>query len=316
MDFTNTPFALYITLFILLFIGAAMELFNPSFVPPPMKEMLVNTTIFVLGLFMAYYVLIFFLSILRTPNREGFQDTTQDVEKIIDSWKKMIEENKLEEICKIYMDIYQKIFKVEKGIPPESFTDEQAREKTRKIFQDVIPSGILSCATVDKLKEVKDIDTLFTISQGLPDNFLVQAYDTAVGCRTLLKKNYEEIQKSLNRSVEDIKMKDDEGFVDASVGICSPEITEERRKFLRDKKLSEQAQSCLLPEEVPLDKKDGYVKQKYNKIIATQENHKKQIKEPLEKVLEDCAFYKKELDNIKQKAESGELVKDIMRPTV
>lgn len=313
-----TPTILFIILLGLLVIGSIVELYNPAFVPKEMHIVLQNVTLAVLGLFICFYVLMFFLSFMRTPYREGFQDSNQDTKKLVDNWKTMVKDNKLEEICKIYNDIYEKIFKVEKGIPPESFTDEQAREKTLKIFKDVIPSGILSCSTVDKIKNVPDIDTLFTISQGLPDSFLVQGYETAKGCRALLKKNVDEIQKSLTQditvSLEKKKPKESdesEGFVDASVGICSPEITEERRKFLREKKLSEKAQSCLLPEEVPLDKKDGYVKQKYDKIMITKQDYMKNTKESLEKILADCAMYKKQLDDFKKKAESGDLIKDI-----
>ena len=45
-------------------------------------------------------------------------------------------------------------------------------------------------------------------------------------------------------------------------------------------------------------------------MIAKQD-YLKQTKESIEKILADCASYKKQLDDIKKKAESGELAKNI-----
>ncbi len=294
MNYSST--ILYLILLVLLVIGAFMELGNPKFVNPEFKYIFIQVTFGILAIFLSFYLLMFFLSF---RNREGFED-----KDVFQNTKAILDQNKLEQICKVYDEVYQSIFKVEKGIPPESFTDEQAREKTLKIIKKEMIQGPISCPKVQKLKEAvtaKDIDTLFTVTQELPNSFLVEAFETAKGCRAILKKNVDEIQVSL-AAVQ-------EGFVDASVGICSPEVTEERRKFLRDKKLSEKAQSCLLPEEVPLDKKDSYIQTKLDKITAAFEEYLKteKSKETIQAILDDCAYYKKELDKIKRQGESGEL---------
>lgn len=298
MKYSLTPTILYLVLLVLLVIGAFMELGNPKFIHPQMKYVVIYLTTGILGLFISFYVLMFLLSY---RNREGFEN-----KDIFDEVKTILTENKLEEICKVYDEIYQKIFKVQKGIPPESFTDEQAREKTAATMKKEMTLGPVSCPKVKTLQDAvasKDIDALFTVTQELPNSFLAEAFDTAKGCRAILKKNVDEVKLS----VAAIK----ESFVDVSVGICSPEVTEERRKFLREQKLSEKAQSCLLPEEVPLDKKDGYIQSKLNKIKAAFEEYLKteQTKETIQSILEDCSMYKKELDKFKQQAESGTLIK-------
>lgn len=313
MNYSGT--ILYCILLVLLVIGAFMELSNPTFVNPEFKYIFIKITLGILAIFLSFYLLIFFLSF---RNREGFED-----KDVFQNTKAILEDNKLEQICKVYDDVYKNIFKVEKGIPPESFTDEQAREKTLNIIKKEMIQGPISCPKVQKLKEAvnaKDIDALFTVTQELPNSFLVEAFETAKGCRALLKKNVDEIQVTLagakdgtipneNLDKMEVSVTGNEGFIDPSVGVCSPEITEERRKFLREKKLSEKAQSCLLPEEVPLDKKDSYIQTKLDKINATFKEYLKTetSKETIQAILDDCAYYKKELDKIKKQGESGNL---------
>lgn len=195
---------------------------------------------------------------LRGLNREGFETEGPNAMK---QWNQLTEKYQIQDVCEMKGRIQEKLIAIEKGIPPNAVTDDQAREQVEKIFTKDTSNGTVNCESFQKVKDAKDIDSFFTVVQELPDSFLIQVQDTAERVKSLLEKQYSSIANSL--------AKKEEGFVDTSVGICSPEIVEERRKFLRQKKLDEDAQRCLLPEEVPFDSKDTIAENKIKKIQST-----------------------------------------------
>jgi hypothetical protein len=104
-----------------------------------------------------------------------------------------------------------------------------------------------------------------------------------------------------------------EGFVDPSVGICSPEVTEERRKFLRQKKLDEAAQRCLLPEEVPLESKETVAANKLKKIQDTYDAYIRMSprKPLLSDVISKSLDLEQKLEEKKKAAESGAILSQL-----
>lgn len=194
---------------------------------------------------------------LRGRNREGFETEGPNAMKL---WNELTEKYQIKDVCEMKSSIQDKLIAIEKGIPPNAVTDDQAREQVEKIFTKGTSNGTVNCESFQKVNDAKDIDSFFTVVQELPDSFLIQVQDTAERIKSLLEKQYSSIANSL--------AKKEEGFVDTGVGICSPEIVEERRKFLRQKKLDEDAQRCLLPEEVPFESKDTIAVNKIKKIQA------------------------------------------------
>lgn len=193
---------------------------------------------------------------LRGLNREGFQSPVA-----MNQWNELVEKYQIKEVCAMKGRIQEKLLVIEKGAPPNTVTDDQAREQVEKIFTKGSSSGAVNCEAFQKVNEAKEIDRFFTGIQELPDSFLIQVQETAERVDSLLEKQYLTVADSL--------AKKEEGFIDTSVGICSPEVVEERRKFLREKKLDEEAQRCLLPEEVPFDSKDTIAENKIKKIQQT-----------------------------------------------
>jgi hypothetical protein len=95
----------------------------------------------------------------------------------------------------------------------------------------------------------------------------------------------------------------EEGFED--IVVCSEEAAQERKAFKERTPLSQEAQQCMLVEEIPADKKRQVVDDKLKKISVTFELYKqrKDFKDSLPKVLEDCKYYKGKLEEKKKQAE-------------
>jgi hypothetical protein len=186
-------------------------------------------------------------------------------------WKEMTQTYQMKEVCSIQQQIMEKLIPVEKQT--NTLTDRQAKERVEKQFSEGTSNGTVNCAFVDRVNQAKDIDSFFTEIQSL-------------------KK---------------------EGFVDPSVGICSPEVTEERRKFLREKKLDEEAQRCLLPEEVPFEKKETVAMDKVKKIQSTYDAYLRLGKKAplLSDLVTTSQDLLKKLEDLKKKAESGAIVKEL-----
>jgi CO dehydrogenase nickel-insertion accessory protein CooC1 len=87
--------------------------------------------------------------------------------------------------------------------------------------------------------------------------------------------------------------------------LCSDAAAQEKREFNQRKALSDEAQQCLLVEEIPVERKLTVVLQKLTKIQETYDTYKKTSneKDSLGKILADAKAYKAELDAKKQEAE-------------
>jgi hypothetical protein len=250
-------------------------------------------------LFISVVVLQELLQALSRWNREGFQNQEPEAMK---QWKEMIQTYQVKEVCSVKQQIMEKLIPVEKQA--NTLTDQQAKERVEKQFSEGTSNGTVNCGFVDRVTQAKDIDSFFTEIQLVPNTFLIQVQDTAQKSTQLLQKQYDDVMKSLKK----------EGFVDPSVGICSPEITEERRKFLREKKLDEEAQRCLLPEEVPFEKKETVALDKVKKLQSTYDAYLRlgKSKAPLmSDLVTTSQDLLKKLDDLKKKAESGEILKEL-----
>ena len=266
----------------------------PTFFDKLFDQTASKLTVAVVLLFASAGILAFFLQSLTRFNREGFTDV-KDIPKAMTEWKKLTDDYSVAAVCSIKKQIEDKLIPVEKQT--NKLTDAQAKERVAKLFP-------LNCELVEPVNKAKDIDTFFTTVQLLPNTFLVEVYETAEKSTQMLEKQANEIQSALQKK---------EGFIDPSVGICSPEVTEERRKFLREKKLDEAAQRCLLPEEVPFEKKEDVALGKLKKMQETYDAAMRLT--PKKALLSDLVAKSQDLlkmlEETKKKAESGEL----LRPT-
>jgi hypothetical protein len=242
----------------------------------------------------SFLILMGFLQTLTRANREGFET---GVPKLLDKWKQLTNTYQVADVCALKKRIEEKLIPVEKGSPP-TLTDQQARERVEKML------GSLNCTLLEKVNEAKDIDSFFTVIREVPDSFLIQVQDTAERMTQLLQKQYDDVMKSLEKK---------EGFVDPSVGVCSPEITEERRKFLRQKKLDEAAQKCLLPEEVPLESKEKVAEAKLKKLQDTYDAYIRMSpgKPLISSLMERSLDLESKLEAKKKAAESGAILSEI-----
>jgi hypothetical protein len=267
-------------------VGALLETFVPGSITEKLQGDLAAITICLLGILFSYYLLIL---LLQPRIREGFEEA-----QTLSRWTTLVTENKVSEVCSLYTEMYERILVVEKGAPPgETKTDAQAREAVDKRFAEKMTVSSVSCSLFEDVQsKAQKLDTLFVAIQKVPNDFLVQVYQTANACRALLLDNYNQVIEAENRKIE--------GFQD----LCSGPSEEERRAFLARKPLSDDAQKCLLAEEIPPEKKEQAVLSKLTEIEKTWNAYKLTGKDPINKVLEDCKFYKTELDKKKQEAEA------------
>lgn len=289
-----------ITVVGIIFLGAAIQTFHlfPTFFDSYFDFTASKITVAFLLILVSFLGVSAFLQFINRMNREGFEEQN----KAMAAWKTMAQTYYIEEVCAIQDSIKQKLVPIYKQ--QENLTDQQAEEKFQKVLSEGTSNGAVSCGLVKPVMDAKDIDSFFTAVQLLPNSLLIQVQETAMKLNSMVQKQYDEVMKSL------------EGFVDPSVGICSPEVTEERRKFLREKKLDEAAQRCLLPEEVPLEKKDTVALGKVKKI---QEIYDAYIRMPPKKpLIGDLVTKTKDLlnklDEKKKKAESGEILNELKLP--
>lgn len=288
MELSSTGILVFIGIVVL---GAAIQTFKvfPNFFDKMFDDSASKTTVALILIGASFLVLSFFLQSFVRLNREGFQD----MPKAMVMWKEMMTTYDIPAVCSIQKQIEEKILPVEKE--QNNLTDAQAKERVAKLFP-------LNCELLEPVNQAKDIDTFFTTVQMVPNTLLVDVYQTAEKATEMLEKQYNDIQSALEKK---------EGFIDPSVGICSPEVTEERRKFLREKKLDEAAQRCLLPEEVPFEKKEDVAAEKVKKIQDTYDAAMRMT--PKKPLLSDLVTksqdYLKKLEETKKRAESGQLLK-------
>ena len=266
-------------------IGAIIETYIPGFITETVQSNMKSLTIAMIGILFSFLLL---FALLRLRIREGFEDS-----QLQTRWDSLVTTNKIEEICSLYTDIYDKIVTVEKGAPSsETKTDAQAREATDARFAQVMKQKPLSCSLFKEVQDKKgNINTFYPVLLRVPDIFFVQAYETANACLLLLIDQYNQVQ--------DAERKRKEGFED----LCDEKQAEERREYLKQMNPNEEYKKCILPEEVPEDKKQTAMEQKLTRLEDTWSSYKKTIKSPISKVLEDCAYYKGELEKKKKEAE-------------
>ena len=282
-----------------LLMGALLQTLLPNLFSRDFNVFLSKVTIGSILLVASFVGLQLFLKVHNSSYREGFEAKEKTAMEL---WKEMSDLYQMSEVCALKKRIEARILPVEKGVPPNELTDTQARERTEKYFVKDTSHGSVNCVAFEKVQKAKDIDTFFVTVQELPNTFLIQVYETAQRSNSLLREKVSEIEKSLKKK---------EGFVDPSVGVCSPEIVEERRKFLREKKLDEAAQRCLLPEEVPFESKEKVATQKVKKLQDTYDAYIRMYpgKPTVDEMLAKAKEMEKKLDQIKKDAESGDLFK-------
>ena len=271
-------------------IGALLQTFFPRFLSGEAESKIEALTLASIGILISYGFLVFFLRalssyesvilFLRTRGREGFENLSYETQ-----WKTIIESNKIEEICKLYTDMYAKILQVEKGPPEDQRTDAQAREKADERFRSRMKGNLLPCHTIEEVQKAKTLDSFYTASQALPKTLLIQAYETAIACRSLLIDQYNQVKTAQKAKVE--------GFQEKP--ICSPEVA----AFKQKKKMEEQ--ECVLVEEISPESKRAFIEKRLTEIETEWKNQTKQ--ESIQKILDDCAYYKAELDIKTKEAE-------------
>jgi hypothetical protein len=270
-------------------VGALVETLVPGLISEKMKGNLTALTIGTLGILFSCLFLMLFLK-LRI--REGFEDADY-----VTRWKTMLTNNKVKEICALYTEIYEKIYTVEKGGPPDTVkTDAQAREATDAIFRTVLKVNPVNCKEVDTIQsKTNTLDGFYLAIQKAPDSFFAQVYDTALGCRKLL------LQKLLDKKIADKKR--EEAFQDKS--LCTDAQAEERRESMKRKPLSTDAQTCLLVEEIPAEQKANAIFLKLDRMEKVLSDYKNSnnAQDSISKVLEDCMYYKAELEKEAKEAE-------------
>lgn len=297
-------------------LGALLQTFRvfPKLLDKEFDNFASKTTLCLIVIVLLFFTLMFSLRLRNA--REGFQND------ILNEWKTISSEGNLDGVCELYNYMFDKIKSYEKGAPPDELSDAQATKNTMNIFRNAITSNaflqtseiLFSCKKYQELQDADDVDTFLVKIQLVPDNFLKQAYDLAVACRKLLRDQLVEVEQELKvvDSKTGFKVNKDfknmiyplEPFVNPSVGICSAETVEERRKFLREKKLTEKQQQCLLPEEVPLAPKVEIIQTKISKLVNNVGADT--IKEiPL--ILKQANEFRKKLETYKNKAEQGQL---------
>jgi len=268
--------------------GALLQTFKPDFISEATSNALSAMTLALIGIFLSVNGVRLFLALNA---REGFEDL-----KGLEKWKAMTERYQMEEVCSLYTDMYSKIQAVEKGAPPgEVLTDAQARERTDKRFSELMTVPLLSCKSLsDAIAATTEVALVESLSS-LKESLLVQIYQTALALRSLLIQSYNQ--------VEDAERTRREGFQDQA--LCTEDQAKERRAAAKPR-VSEEAQRCRLPEEVPKEKLEETIDSLLQRMEAAFDTYAKAtpIKDPLSKVVEDCRYWKGELDKKKNEAEA------------
>lgn len=269
-------------------VGALVETYMPGIITDRFKQDASSITIGLIGIvFSTLFLMVFLKGIVR----EGFQDT-----EAMTNWKQLVNFYKLQELCKMFPDIYQKILTVQKGAPPSVVTDAQARESTDKLFKNEMRSDFFSCSKFEAVQKAQNINTFFSALYDLDNDFFIQAYETAIACRRLLIRQYNDVKAAQQQQKEGFQGDD---------ALCEKDVGEERRKMIRDKYLEAQKYLCKLPEEFPTEKKEEFAKKKLATLAAMLESHKQKNNErdTMNDILNDCTYYMEQLEKEKKKAE-------------
>ena len=284
---------------LIIAIGAILQTFHllPTILDKDFDNAASKLTVAAVFFVLSGIFLLFFLQQLLKSNREGFQGQTA-----MDKLKEMSNKYQIVEVCSLKDRIREKMIQVEKGGGDKPLSEEQASEAVEKTFEQGTLTGSVNCAIVKKVDSAADMDGFFTVIQEVSDNLLVQTQETIEGIVKLLDDQ--------NKKIDDALQAKNEAFIDMKVGICSPEVVEERRKFLREKKLDEEAERCLLPEEVPFESKDAAAKTKIQRIQETYDSYIRTFPQKLTigELLQKAKDAEDKLNKRKQEAESGALL--------
>jgi len=316
--------------FALAVIGSAIQAFFPQLLGGKLDEFLTNEAILLMIIFIVTLTTMFSLKglCMNTSScaREGFEN---EGNPLINQWKDIVTKDKLNQLCSLQSEIYKKVYALEKGVKadPENGIegDEKpeaiARMNTEKTFTDLMPGGNFDCGLLERVSAAADIDSFFVESANLPENYLNRAFELAAACARLCERLLKKVDSAIEKpSIPDVKF---EGFINPNQKVCSPELIEERRKFIREKKLSEDQQACLLPEQVPLETKEDIVKKRLGIMMAQwdayqpklpydfREGEKPYKKMPIADMVGYALAIKAKLDKIQKSAESGEIVNDL-----
>lgn len=317
-------------IFALAVIGSAVQVFFPQLLGGKLDEFLTNEAILLMIIFIVTITTMFALKGLCMNSsscaREGFENEGNPV---INEWKDIVTNNKLNELCSLRAEIYKKVYALEKGVKadPERGIDGDekpeaiARMNTERTFTDLMPGGNFDCGLLERVSAAADIDSFFVESANLPENYLNRAFELAAACARLCERLLKKVDSAIEKpTIPDVKF---EGFINPNQKVCSPELIEERRKFIREKKLSEDQQACLLPEQVPLQTKEDIVKKRLDTLEAQwdayqpklpydfREGEKPYKKMPIADMVGYAQSIKAKLDKIQKSAESGEIVNDL-----
>lgn len=285
---------------VLAVIGSLLETYQPHFFSETFKRNMSAITLGFSGILLSMWVL---LLLLKSGVREGFEE-----KEVLQNWKQVVRYYKLEDLCKIYPDIYNKIIVLEKGPPPSIVTDAQARERATKTFEEEMRTTLFSCQTLKKLTMASNVDSLFEGLYSVENDFLVKAYETALACKELLIRQYNQVQSAKERRKE--------GF--QSRVLCDQEVAVEKRKAMKDKEKELQKQTCALPEEIPQNEKEEFAKKKIALLASMLETHRKKynLNDSMEKVLQDCQYYISQLEADKEAAQKGTIGTSKQTPSV
>lgn len=285
MDFFTLSLAV---LGIGVILGALVQTFVPGVMSQQTSDSFSAVTLAIVGIVLSTWGMMLFLQL---KNREGFQTQTG-----LDRWKAFAETQRLEEICSLYTDIYAKMLAVEKGTPPDVvLTDAKAREKTDALVGSRMKGEPLPCAKVADALKAKTDQSLTPLLLDLPDTLGIQAYETALACRSLLIDAYMRYMDA-KRKAEEEKEKA-EGFED----LCTSEQLQQQKAAEATPPLSQGAKTCKKPDSVPPEKLKATIEDKIVKMeqmLAFSER-----KDPLGKVLDDCLYFKGQLEKEKKEAE-------------
>jgi hypothetical protein len=286
MEFVTTTFQIVAGFAV---VGAILETFIPGLISEQVQKNLSALTIGVLGILFSCLFLMLFL---KFRIREGFEDADY-----VTRWKTILTNNKVKEICALYTEMYEKIYTVEKGGPPDTVkTDAQAREATDAIFRTVLSLPPVNCKEIEEIQsKTTSLDGFYLVLQKAPDTLLARVYDTAFGCRKLL------IQKLVEKKIADKKR--EEAFLDKA--LCSDAEAEERREYMKRKPLSDDAQKCLLVEEVPAEQKANAIFLKLDRFDTLLSDYKKSknTNESISKIYQDALSFKADLEKEAKEAE-------------
>lgn len=282
-----------------IFIGALLQTFHvfPQFFDTYFDSAAFRSTVALILIAVSFFFVNLFLNGLQRWNREGFENPSP-----MTKWKETVDLYQIQQICELKSNIEEKMIANEKLV--NKLNDEQAKETVTKELVKGTTSGLLDCTLFKTVNDAKDIDSFFTALQTVPDGFYVQAHETISTLHKLLVQQTKLIEESLAKV---------EGFVSPSVGICSGEVTEQRRKFLREKKLDEEAQRCLLPEEVPLESKETLALKKLEKMQTVFDDYsiKSPTKELISELVEKSKQLQAKIEERGKQAESGELLQNL-----